>query len=89
MLSPVPLRCRLVDSGVRRVRTQGAQRMDFARGVAEMAGAIREHRQCRLSPQFSLHVNELALAIHHAGRTVATAAITTRFEPMLPMPWAR
>jgi predicted dehydrogenase len=67
----------------------GAQSMDFARGPAEMAAALREGRPCRLSPEFTLHINELALAIHHAARDGATYRMTTTFAPMEPMPWAR
>ena len=40
--------------------------MDFARGPAEMAAALREGRAPYVTPEFTLHVNELALAIHSA-----------------------
>jgi predicted dehydrogenase len=63
--------------------------MDFCRGPAEMAASLREGRPCRMSPAFSLHVNELALAIHNAARHGGEVRMTTRFEPMEPMPWAR
>jgi predicted dehydrogenase len=69
-------------------QTKGAQSMDFARGPAEMAASIRENRPCRLSPQFSLHVNEIALAIHWAREQGATYHMTSTFEPVQPMPWA-
>lgn len=62
--------------------------MDFSRGPAEMAASLREQRACRLSPEFSLHVNEMALAIHGARTNGATVQMTTRFDPMEPMPWA-
>ena len=62
--------------------------MDFARGPAEMAASLREGRACRLSPEFSLHVNELALAIHGARTNGGEVRMTTRFQPMEPMPWA-
>jgi hypothetical protein len=61
---------------------------DFARGPAELASAIAEHRPCRLSEQFSLHVTELALAIQNA-RESGSYRMTTRFEPVQPMPWAQ
>ena len=70
-------------------RTRGAPSMDFARGPAEMAAALREGRPCRLSADLSLHVTDVALAIHHARRDGAVRRITTRFPPIEPMPWAR
>lgn len=68
---------------------KGSQQMDFARGVAELAAAIREQRLCRISPRFSLHNNELVLAIQNALETGAPYRLTTRFEPVQPMPWAK
>ncbi|MFM7427772.1 MAG: Gfo/Idh/MocA family protein [Elainella sp.] len=68
---------------------KGSQQMDFARGVAELAAAIREQRPCRISPRFSLHNNELVLAIQNALDTGAPHKLTTIFEPVQPMPWAK
>jgi predicted dehydrogenase len=68
---------------------RGSQQMDFARGIAEMAEAITQGRRCRLDADYSLHVNELVLAIHHAGPEGSTTKITSRFEPIEPMDWAR
>lgn len=68
-------------------KTRGAQTMDFARGPAELAAAVREGRQCRLGGSFALHVTELALAIHGARDAPGRHAMTTRFEPVDPMPW--
>jgi hypothetical protein len=73
----------------KKVKTKGAQTMDFARGPAELAAAVREKRPCRLSPRFSLHVNEMALAIHRAREQGATYRMTTTFDPVEPMPWAK
>ncbi|MBA3624232.1 MAG: Gfo/Idh/MocA family oxidoreductase [Methylibium sp.] len=86
---PIRRRHGLPASPYGRPRTKGAQSMDFARGPAEMAAALREGRACRLSADFALHVNELTLAIHHAGTAGAAHRMTTRFDPMEPMPWAR
>lgn len=61
-------------------QTKGAQQMDFARGPAEMAAAIRENRPCALSPRFCLHVNEIALAIHWSRKQGASYRMTTTFE---------
>ncbi len=62
--------------------------MDFSRGIQEMADAIDEKRASRLSNAFSLHVNELSLAIHHARKYGQPYEMTTTFEPIAPMPWA-
>jgi predicted dehydrogenase len=67
--------------------TKGAQSMDFARGPSELAAAVRENRPCRLSPRFSLHVNEMALAIHWAREQGAFHRMRTTFEAVQPMPW--
>ena len=71
-----------------RFDTRGAQEMDFCRGVAEMADAIAEGRPCRLSPRFSLHTNEIVLAIHNALETGNHHQLETTFEPIEPMTWA-
>jgi predicted dehydrogenase len=68
---------------------KGSQQMDFSRGVAEMAAAIRENRPCRLSTQFSLHNNEIVLAIQNALETGAPYQLTTTFDPIEPMVWAK
>jgi predicted dehydrogenase len=74
-------------------KTKGAQSMDFARGPAELAASVRENRPSRLSPRFSLHVNELALAIHSAhgldSTLGSTYRMTTTFDPIEPMPWSK
>jgi hypothetical protein len=62
--------------------------MDFARGVAEMAAAIKENRAPRLSARFSLHVLEVTLAIQNANEQSSTYEVTTTFDPVEPMPWA-
>ncbi len=69
-------------------RHRGAQQMDFCRGVAELADSLEEDRPCRLSTRFSLHVNELVLAISTAGASGASTAISSSFDPIEPMPWA-
>jgi predicted dehydrogenase len=60
--------------------------MDFLRGIAELADAAAEKRTPRLSAQWSLHVNELALLLSEGDGT--SREIKTTFEPMTPMPWA-
>lgn len=68
---------------------KGAQRMDFCRGVADMAAAMVEKRPCRLSPEFCLHNNEIVLAIQNSLDTGSAYKLTTTFEPIKPMPWAK
>lgn len=87
MLNPLKRPVPLVRRPPRFLRRAAAQ-MDFARGIAEMADAISEERPCRLSPEYSLHNNEVVLAIQEAGLGMPYR-LTTTFEPMEPMPWAR
>jgi predicted dehydrogenase len=87
-LSPFRTRLRLPASPFRKLGSKRPHTMDFARGPAEMADAIREGRPCRISPELSLHVNELALAIHHAARDGCHYRMTTTFDPIEPMQWA-
>lgn len=67
---------------------RGAQQMDFARGIAEVAASVRENRASRLATDFSLHNNELVLAISEAAATSQPYAMTTSFIPPAPMDWA-
>ena len=67
---------------------KGANRMDFCRGVAELAGSIAEGRPCRLSGRFSLHVNEIVLALQDPAGMGSPRRLTTAFDPVEPMPWA-
>ena len=50
--------------------------------------AIDEGRPPQLSAGFSVHVNEVVLAIHEAGERGTSRAIESSFEPLAPMPWA-
>ena len=70
-------------------RYKGTSQMDFARGVAEMTDAIETDRVCRLSAEFSLHVNEIVLAIERPTTNGCPHEMQTRFDPMEPMPWAQ
>jgi predicted dehydrogenase len=58
-------------------------RHDYARGIAELARAITEKRPARLPADYSLHVNELVLAIQNA--THAPYQVKTTFKPLQPM----
>ena len=52
--------------------------MDYLLGVEELAASIREARPSQLSAELALHVTEIALAIHEAGRCGASVTLTTR-----------
>jgi hypothetical protein len=65
-----------------------ANHIDFSRGIAEMAAAATEKRPSRLSARWSLHVNELALAIQDPATYGCPREIRSTFAPMAPMPWA-
>jgi predicted dehydrogenase len=68
---------------------RGSQQMDFAKGISELSESISQGRRCRLNADYMLHVNELVLAIHHAGPDGVSVPITSRFEAIEPMDWAR
>lgn len=68
--------------------SQGPHKMDFCRGIAEVADSIKEKRPCRLSAAWSLHVNELVLAMQNPGDYGTVREISSTFEPIKPMPWA-
>jgi len=69
-------------------KSRGANRMDFARGPAELAAALAEGRPSRVSAEFSLHINEIALALDGRQPGGHTTELTTRCEVPSPMPWA-
>lgn len=88
-ISPLKRNHRLVSPGGKsRLGSRGAQQMDFCRGVADLVDSIQNDRPCRLSSRFSLHVNELVLAIQNAMEDSQTYHMQTQFEPISPMPWA-
>jgi predicted dehydrogenase len=85
--NPIPRKYPLVHSSQHKRKTKKGQQMDYARGVAELADAIKNQRPCRLGAEFSLHVNEVVLAIQNATSGVSYQTKTT-FVPIEPMPWA-
>lgn len=68
-------------------REVGAQ--DKMLGVALSAQALREGAPCPLPSDFVLHVNELTLAIQNSGPKGMSIELTTRFEPLEPLPTTR
>jgi len=93
-----PILARMVGLGPRKVPLvrrpevrsdmPGGNRLDFCRGVAELAESIRDGRPCRISPRFSLHVNEIVLTLQEPDRMGSPRKLSTSFDPMEPMPWA-
>lgn len=88
MLHPWRRRLRLQRSDVHRPKSGGAQRMDFAGGVAELAESIRESRPCRLSAEFALHITELSLVINNAASHDQPHKMRNGCPSIEPMPWA-
>ncbi|MGB5635727.1 MAG: Gfo/Idh/MocA family oxidoreductase [Waterburya sp.] len=89
ILNPIKQKYPLLGKKSKKFNYRSAFQMDFARGIAELADAIREDRPCRLSARYSLHVNELALAIHNARENNSTYIVKSTFEPIEPMSWAK
>lgn len=65
------------------------KRVDFCLGPAELATSVEEGRPCRLSSKYCLHTTEVLFAIHNALDTGSPYKVTTSFDPMEPMPWAK
>jgi predicted dehydrogenase len=80
-MSPWKKRYPLVQSRApRKYKYRGAQQMDFARGVAELAASIRERRPSVLSERYCLHTNELVIAIDQARETGSSHTVTSTFD---------
>ena len=89
ILSPLKQKYPLQGNQFKKFNYRAAFQMDFARGIAELANAIKENRPCRLSARYSLHVNEIVLAIHNAYKTNSTYTVKSTFDPIEPMAWAK
>ncbi len=63
-------------------------KMDFMRGVSELADAVSSGRTPRLAGDFALHITEVSLALQHPEIFGANYRVSTTFAPMAPMPWA-
>jgi len=84
-----PRRLKLVRPVSFRWKSKGANPMDFARGIAEQASALSERRPSRISARFTLHVNEIVLALQDPAGMGSPRVLATTFDPPEPMPWAR
>jgi predicted dehydrogenase len=90
MLNPLRRKLKMLGTHLPQPKYRGASHMDFCRGIAEMAEAVAEKRSCRLSADFSLHVTEMALAIHNArDENAGRYRMTSTFKLPEPMAWAK
>ena len=67
---------------------RGRPTMDFMRGVAELAEAVKTGRKCRLDEDFGVHITEVTEMIQHPGRFPRPAKVNSTFAPIAPMVWA-
>jgi hypothetical protein len=65
-----------------KIRARGANPMDFCRGIAELAAAVRDAREPTLTARWSLHVTELVLAMQNPERLGSPRRLSTRFAPL-------
>jgi predicted dehydrogenase len=63
-----------------------ATRMDYARGINEVAKSLMENRPCKLNADFLLHINEIVFTLNDPAGMQSprelTTAIDWHFEPM-------
>lgn len=88
LLIPGRERLSLLHAENGRARYSRSSKIDFCRGISEMASAISERRACRLSARYSLHTNEVELAIQHSREAGSPYTVSTTFDPIEPMSWA-
>ncbi len=86
---PIGRRIKLGKKTHPKVKRWGAAAMNFALGPVEMLEAISEGRECRLSADFALHLNEVTLAIQGAGSDTGAQVMQTKCDPVEPMSWAK
>ncbi|MCB1334316.1 MAG: Gfo/Idh/MocA family oxidoreductase [Roseivivax sp.] len=89
MESPIRKTLRLPQPTHPKVKRWGAAALNFMLGPAEMLDALKTGQQTRISPDFALHMTEVTLAIQNAGEDSGAQKMTTRCDPLEPMPWAR
>jgi len=68
---------------------RGKPTMDFLRGPAELATAIRDGRPSRLDEDFAVHITEVTEMLQYPERFDRPARVQSRFAPIEPMEWAR
>jgi len=60
--------------------------VDFCRGLAEVADAIRHKRPCRLSPELGWHITELIERIQFPETFSSQRELVSSFDPIQPLP---
>jgi predicted dehydrogenase len=60
--------------------------VDFSRGPAEMADAIKHKRTCRLSAELGWHITELIERLQYPERFVGRPEVKSKFAPIEPLP---
>jgi predicted dehydrogenase len=78
-------RQRLLDLGYKAPK-KSQHPMQFFRGPAEIAAAILEARRPRIPPDYCLHNNEIALAIHEGMEHPGLYQMRSTFEPLEKLP---
>jgi len=68
---------------------RGDPTMDFARGVVELAAALRQDRPARLDADFAVHIAEVTEMLQHPERFARPASVQSSFPPIAPMDWAK
>lgn len=69
---------------IQAIRRRELGQQDKTIGVAELADAIKTGRPSFPSPEFSLHLTELTIAIQGAGTQSGPVKLTTTFAPIEP-----
>lgn len=62
-----------------------SKRVDFCRGLSEMAEAIRQKRPCRLSAELACHITELIERLQYPERFAGRPEVSSRFQPIEPL----
>jgi len=62
--------------------------VDFCRGPAEMAEAIRENRACRLPAELGLQITELIESLQYPEQFGGRRKIKSTFDSIQPLPWS-
>jgi predicted dehydrogenase len=62
--------------------------MDFSRGVADLATAVRRKTLPVLSARHALHVLDITHAIANSAEGPARTVITSKFDDLEPQPWS-
>jgi predicted dehydrogenase len=86
-LGPKPLP--LVRQPSFKMDTKGASYMDFCRGIEDLARAAQSGSQPTLTARWSLHVNELVLAMQHPEIYGSERTLISSFEALKPLDWAQ